>query len=158
MIADDIFSCMHCSFPLFSHSVTSDSLWHHGLQHARVPCPSLSPSTCSNSCPLNRWCHPTISSSVSLFSFCLQCFLASGSFPMTPLFASGGQSTGALASASVLPKSLLFHFCFFHIQLKWLLSLSAKPCFEYLTSFSCHKEFSYWIFHLKKKGLFFLRL
>ena len=107
---------------------------------------------------IELWCHPTILTSVSLFSFCLQCFLASGSFPMTPLFASGGQSTGALASASVLPKSLLFHFCFFHIQLKWLLSLSAKPCFEYLTSFSCHKEFSYWIFHLKKKGLFFLRL
>ena len=80
MIADDIFSCMHCSFPLFSHSVASDSLWHHGLQHARVPCPSLSPSTCSNSCPLSQWCPPTISSSVSLFSFCLQSFPASESF------------------------------------------------------------------------------
>ena len=111
-------------------------------QHARVPCPSLSPSICSNSCPLSQWCHPTISSSVSPFSSCLQCFLASGSFPMILLFASGGQSTGALASASVLPKALVFHFCFFHIQLKWLLNLSAKSCFEYLNFFSCHKEFS----------------
>ena len=68
------------SFLLFSHSVMSDSLWLHGLQHARLPCPSWSPRACSNSCPLNWWCHPTISSSVVPFSSCLQSFPASGSF------------------------------------------------------------------------------
>ena len=84
----------------FSRCVTSDSLWSHGLQHARLPCPSLSPGVCSDSCPLSRWCHPTISSSVTAFS-CPQSFPASGSFPMSWLFTSGGQSIGA--SASVLP-------------------------------------------------------
>ena len=76
----------------------------HGRQHARLPCPSLSPGVCSNSCPLNQWCYLTISSSTTLFSFCLQSFLASGSFPMSQLFASGGQSIGA--SASVLPMNI----------------------------------------------------
>ena len=69
------------------------TLWPHGLQHARPPCPSPSPGVCSNSCPLSRWCHPTISSSVAPFSSCLQSFPASGSFPMSWLFASGGQRT-----------------------------------------------------------------
>ena len=78
------------------------TLQPHGLQHTKLPCPSLSPRV-SNSCPLSRWCHPTISSSTTFFSFCLQSFPASGSFPMSQLFASGGQSTGASASASVLP-------------------------------------------------------
>ena len=73
----------------------------HGLQHARLPCPSLSPEVCSDSCPLSWWCYPTISSSTALFSFCLQYFPASGSLPMSQLFASGGQSFGA--SASFLP-------------------------------------------------------
>ena len=93
---------------LFSHSVMSDSLQPHGLQHARLPCPSLSPGVCSNSCPLNWWCHPTISSSVAHFSFCPQSFPASGLFPMSQLFASGGQSIGASvsASASVLPMNI----------------------------------------------------
>jgi len=88
---------------LFSHSVVSNSLWPHGLQHARLCCPSLSPWVCSNSCPLSQWCHPTISSSVTPFSSCPQSFPASGSFPMTQLFTSGGQSIGVSASASVLP-------------------------------------------------------
>ena len=79
----------------------SNCLWPHGLQHARLPCPSLSPGVCSNSCPLSRWCHPTISSSIVPFSSCPQSFPASGSFPMSWLFASGSQSIGA--SASVLP-------------------------------------------------------
>ena len=70
----------------------------HGRQHARLPCPSLSPGVCSNSCPLSRWCHPTISSSATPFPFCLQSFLASGSFSVSQLFASGGQSTRASAS------------------------------------------------------------
>ena len=81
----------------------SDSLWPHGLQHARPPCPSRTPGVYSNSCPLSRWCHPTISSSVVPFSSCLQSFPASGSFQMSQLFASGGQSIGVSASTSVPP-------------------------------------------------------
>ena len=71
-------------------------LWPHGLQHTRPPCPSPTPRACSNSCPLSRWCHPTISSSIIPFPFCLQSFPASGSFPMSRLFASGGQRTGRI--------------------------------------------------------------
>ena len=88
---------------LFSCSVVSNSLRLHGLQHARLPCPSLSPGVCSNSCPLSQSCHLTISSSIILFSSCLHSFPTSGSFPMSLLFASGSQSIGASASASVLP-------------------------------------------------------
>ena len=88
---------------LFSYSVVSNSLWCHGLQHARLPCPSLSLRVCSNSHPSCRWCHSTISSSVTLFSSCSQPFPVSGSFPVSQLFESGGQSIGASASASVLP-------------------------------------------------------
>ena len=80
----------------------SDSLWSHGLQRASLPCLSLFPGVGSNSCPLSQWYHPTISSSVVAFSFCPQSFPASGSFPVSWLFASDGQSTGASASASVL--------------------------------------------------------
>ena len=83
----------------------SDPFWPHGLQHARLPCPSLSPQVCSNSYPLSQWCHPIISS-VILFSSCLQSFPASGSFPVNQLFVSGGQSTGASALTSVLPMNL----------------------------------------------------
>ena len=90
----------------------SDSLQPQGLQHARVPCPPLSPGVCSNLCPLSLWCHPTISSSVVPFSSCLQSFPASGSFPVSQLFASGGPSIGALASASVLPMSIRGYFLF----------------------------------------------
>ena len=90
----------------FSHSVVSDSLRPHGLQHARPPCPSPTPGFCSNSCPSSQWCHPTISSSVVPFSSCLKSFPASGSFPMSWLFASGGQSIGVSASASVLPMNI----------------------------------------------------
>ena len=72
------------------------------LQHTRLPCPSLSHRVCSNSCPLSQWCHPTISSSVTLFSSCLQSFPGSGSFPVSWHLASGGQSIGASASTSVL--------------------------------------------------------
>ena len=90
----------------FSHSVMSDSVWPHGLQHTRLPCPSPSPGAYSNSCPLSQWCHPTISSSVIPFSSCLQSFPASRSFPMSRLFPSGGQSIGALASASGLPMNI----------------------------------------------------
>ena len=86
----------------FSHSVVSNSLQPHGLQHARPPCPSPTPRAYSNSCPLSRWCHPTISSSVVPFSSCLPSFPASASFQMSQFFTSGGQSTGVSASTSVL--------------------------------------------------------
>ena len=88
----------------FSHSVVSIYLWLHWLQHARLPCPSPIPKAYSNSSPSSRWCNPTISSSVVPFSFCLQSFPVSGSFPMSQFFASGGQSIGA--SASVLPMTI----------------------------------------------------
>ena len=91
---------------LFSNSVMSDSLWPHGLQHARLPCASSSPGACSNSCPLSWWCHPTISSSVIPFSSCLQSFTASGSFIISQFFASGGQSIRTSASASVPPMNI----------------------------------------------------
>ena len=84
----------------------SDSLQPHGLQHARLTYPSPSPRACSNSCPLSLWCHPTISSTVIPFSSCPQSFPASGSFPVSQLFISGGQSIGASASASVLPVNI----------------------------------------------------
>ena len=87
----------------FSCSVVSDSLWPHKSQHARPSCPSQTPGVYSNSCPSSRWCHPAISSSVVPFSSCLQSFPASGSFQRSQFFASGGQSTGVSASASVLP-------------------------------------------------------
>ena len=86
----------------FSPSVLSDSLQPHGLQHARSPCPSPTPRVYSNSCPLSRWCHPTISSS-GVSSSCLQSFSASGSFQMSQFFESAGQSIRVSASTSVLP-------------------------------------------------------
>ena len=90
----------------FSWSVVSDSLRPHGLQHTRLPCPSPTPGACSNLRPSGRWCHPTISSSVDPFSSCPQSFAASGSFPMSQFFASGGQSIEISASASVLPMNI----------------------------------------------------
>ena len=92
--------CM-CISVQFSRSVVPNSLWLHGLKHTSLPYPSPTPRACSNSCPSSRWCHPTILSSVVPFSSCLQSFPASGSFPMSWLFKSGGQSIGASASASV---------------------------------------------------------
>ena len=91
---------------LCSHSVMSNSLRPHGLQHARLPCQSPTPGTCSNSCPLSQWCHPTITASVIPFSSPLQSFPASGSFPVSQFFISGGQSIGVSASASVLPMNI----------------------------------------------------
>ena len=96
----------HFSSVQFSHSVMSDSLWPHGLQHARLPCPSPTPGVYSNSCPLSRWCHLIISSFIVPFSFCLQSFPASGSFQMSQLFTLGGQSIGVSASTSVLPVNI----------------------------------------------------
>ena len=99
-----------------SHSVVSNSLWPHGLQHARPPCPSPTPEVYSNSCPLSHWCHPTTSSSVVPFSR-LQSFSASGSFLMSQFFASGGQSIGLWASASVLPTNTFIKLLGFKSQL-----------------------------------------
>ena len=101
----------------FSRSVVSDSLWPHGLQHARLPCPSPTPRTCSNSCP------STISSIVISFSSCLQSFPASGSFPISQFCPSGGQSIGASASASVLPMNIQD---WFPLGLLRLISLQSK--------------------------------
>ena len=88
----------------FSHSVMSNSLQPHELQHARPPCPSPTPGVHSNSYPLSWWCHPAISSSVVPFSSCPQSLPASDSFPKSQLFAWGGQRTGVSALASFLPK------------------------------------------------------
>ena len=107
---------------VFSHSVASDSLRPHGLQHGRLPCPSPSPGACLNSCPLSQWCSLTISSSVVPFS-CLQSFPASQSFLMSQLFASGGQSTEASALASVLPMNIQG---WFPLGLTSLISLQSK--------------------------------
>ena len=125
----------------------SDSLQPHVLQHARLPCPSLTPGACSNSRPSSQWCHPTIPFSVSPFSSCLQSFPASGSFPMGQFFASGGQSIGVLASASVLPTNMLICskywngevwviLCSFS-ELFWLFSSHKTPYdfYNYLVSF-----------------------
>ena len=95
-------SYLSCDSVQFSRSIMSNSLWPHGLQHPRPPCLSPTPRVYSNSCPLSWWCHPTILSSVVLFSSCLQSFPASGSFPVGHFFTSGGQSIGVSASASVL--------------------------------------------------------
>ena len=95
----------HLSFQ-FSRSVVSHSLPPHGLQHTRLPCPSPTREACSNSCPLSRWCHQTISSSVIPFFPQLQSFPASGSFQKSQFIASGGQSIGVSASASVLPMNI----------------------------------------------------
>ena len=93
-----------CNIYRFSSVAQSHlTLWPHGLQHTRLPCPSPAPGVYSNSCPLCRWCHPTISSSVNLLSTCPQSFPALGSFQMSQLFASGAQSTGISASTSVPP-------------------------------------------------------
>ena len=99
----------HCKSTIssvqFSHSVVSDSLQPHELQHARPPCPSPTPGVHPNSCPSSRWCHPAISSSVIPFSSCPQSLPASESFPMSQLFTWGGQSIGVSALASVVPKN-----------------------------------------------------
>ena len=99
-------TCTGRSSVQFSRSVVSDSLQPHGLQHARPPCPSPTPGVYSNSCPLSQWCHLTISSLVIHFSSCLQSFPASGSFPMSWFFTSGGQSIGVSDSTSVLPMNI----------------------------------------------------
>ena len=103
-LGSSIFSCGMWDLSLqFSHSVVSNSLRPHEAQHARPPRPSPTPGVYSDSCPLSRWCHPTISSSVIPFSSCPQSFPASGSFPMSQHLVSGSQSIGVSALTSVLP-------------------------------------------------------
>ena len=99
---------LHLPIYLFSSVAlyASSSLWPHWLQHTRLPCPWQTPRAWSNSCSSSQWCHPTISSSVVPFSSCLQSLPASGSFPMSQFFLSGGQSVGVSASASVLPMNI----------------------------------------------------
>ena len=111
------------SFVVAVQSVMSNSLWPHGLQCIRLLCSSLFPGVGSNSCPLSRWCHTTISFSVTRFSPCYQSLPASGPFPMSQLFASAGQSPGASASASVLPMNIQGSF---PLGLTGLISLLSK--------------------------------
>ena len=119
----------------FSRSVMFNSLRPHGLQYARLPCPSPPPGACSNSCPLSWWCYPTISSSVTPFSSCLQSFPASGSFPTSQLFTSDGQSIGA--SVSVLPINIQD---WFPLGLTGLISLLPKGLSKVFSSTTIPKH------------------
>ena len=119
----------------FSCSVMSNYFWPYGLQHTRLPC-SPSPGTCLNSCPSSWWCHLNISSSVVPFSCYLQSLPASGSFPMSQLFASGGQSTGASASASVLPMNIQD---WFPLGLTGLISLQSKGLSRVISSITVQR-------------------
>ena len=119
----------------------SDSLRPHELQHTRLPCPLPSPGVCSNSCPSSQWCHRTISSSVAPFSSCPQSFPASGSFPVSQLFSSGGQSIGASASASVHLMNIQGWFLLGLIGLISLLSKGLSRVFS-CTTVRKHKFFS----------------
>ena len=125
----------------FSRSVMSNSLQPHGLQYARLPCPSPTPWAYWNSCPLSWWCHPTISSSVIPFSPHLQSFPTSGSFPMSQFFKSGGQNIGVSVSASVLPTNIQDWF-----PLGWTgwISLQSKELFRvfFNTTVQKHQFFS----------------
>ena len=118
-------------------SDVSRSLQPHWLQHARLPCPSLSPGVCSNSCLLSQWCHPTISSSVSPFFSCLKSFPVTGSFPIRWLFTSGDQSIGASASASVLPMNIQG---WFPLVLTGLISLLSKGLSRVFSSMTIGKH------------------
>ena len=115
---------------LFSQPVVSNPWRPQGLQQARLPCPSLSPRVCAGSYPLSRWCHSTISSYVAPFSSCPQSFPASGSFPMSGLFASDDQSIGASASISILPVSIQDWFPLGSTGLVSLLSKGLKGCYH----------------------------
>ena len=125
----------------FSHSVVSDSLWSHGLQHTRFPCPSPTPGACSNSCPSSWWCHSIISSSVIPFSFCHQPFQASGSFPLSQLFSSVGQCIGASALASILPMDIQDWFLF---RIDWFDLLAVQGTLKSLLQHHSSKTSILW--------------
>ena len=140
---------------LFSHSVwifvhavqfsiVSDSLWPHGLQNFRPPCPSPSPRACSNSCLLSQWCHPTISSSVMPFSSCLQSFPVSGSFLMSQLFASGGQSICIRwsFSSSISPSNEYWGMIFFKTD--WFDLLAVQGTLKSLLQHHSSKASIFW--------------
>ena len=129
--------CLQFSSVHFNCWVISDYLWLHGLQHGRPPCPSPTPGPYSNSCPSCQWCHPTISSSVVPFSFRLQSFPASGSFSMNQDFTSGGQTTGASASASVLPKNIQD---WFPLGLTGWISLQSKGLWRFFSNTAVQKH------------------
>ena len=125
----------------------SNSLWPRGLQHTRPPCPSPTPGVYSKSCPLSQWCHPTISTSVVPFSSRLQYFPASGSFLMRQLFASGGQSIGVSASASILPKNIQDWFplgwtFWISLQSKWLSRVFSNTTVQKHHFFGAHLSYS----------------
>ena len=137
---------------LFSYSVVSDSLRPRRLQHTSFPCPSPSPGVCSDSCPLSQWCHPTISSSVVPFSSCFESFPASGSFPVSQLFTSGGQSIEASASASVLPMNIQDWFPLGLTGLIYLLSKGLSRVFSSIT-IRKHQFFSTQLFLLSSSHI-----
>ena len=126
-----------CCYCYCSVAQSCPTLWPHGLQRTRLPCPSLSPRAYSNSCPLSQWCHATISSSVVPFPSCLQSFPASGYFPMIQVFTSGGQSIGASASASVLPMNIQSRF---PLGLAGLISLLSKGLSRVFSSTTIQKH------------------
>jgi len=148
-LSPDLLHCMqmlYCLSYQFSGSVMSNSLQPHRLQHSRLPCPSPTPRTYSNSCPSHWWCHPTVSSSVIPFSSCLQSFTASGSFPMSQFFTSGGQSIGVSALASVLPMNIQDWFPlgltgWISLQFKWLSTKSLLQHHSSKASFLWHSAF-----------------
>ena len=115
----------------------SISFWFHGLKHARLPCPSLSPGVCSNSCLFSWWCHPAISATVTRLSSCPQSFPTSGSFPVNWLFVSGDQSIGASASTSVLPMTIQV---WFPLALTGLISLLSKGLSRIFSSTTVRKD------------------
>ena len=131
----DLFLCIYVIFSVqFTCSVVSHSLWPHGLQHVRPPCPSPTPGIYSNSCPLSWWCHPTISSSDVPFSSCLLSFPASGSFQMSQVFALGGQSIAVSAWTSVFPSVRVFsNESVLHMRWPkyWSFSFSISPSQEH---------------------------
>ena len=134
LVAQSNYTCTHCSVQ-FSHSVMSDSLRPHGLQHARPPCPLPTPRAYSNPCPSHRWCHPTISSSVVPLSSHLQSFPAAGSFPMIKFFASAGQNCWSF-SFSISPSNEYSGLVSFRID--WLDLLAVQGTLKSLLQ--CHNS------------------
>ena len=128
---------MDYSISQLSHSVMTDCLWPHELQHTRLPCQASTPSASSNSCPSSQWYHTTFSSSVIPFSSCPQCFPTSGSFPMSWFFTSGGQSIEASVSASVLPMNIQD---WFPLGLTGLISLWSEGLSGVLSSTTIRKH------------------
>ena len=133
----EVLNVLNMSSIQFSHSVMSDSLWPHGLQHARLPCSSPTLGAYSNSCPLSQWCHPTISSSVIPFFSHHPSFPASGSFPVSQFFTSGGQIIRASASASILPTNIQD---WFRLRPTGLISLQSKGLSRFFSNTKVQKH------------------